>query len=189
MDKRAFKNTVLLIIELAGSKGIGAIKLNKCLLIYDAMYYALHKESFTDTIYTKNHFGPVPYNEAKSVIDEMVNCGDILLTKTKWDHNKHENNHTLAHGLKAPRDYFLNDDIERIKSIVDKVMEMSANELSNITHDREYHKTMQNETINLNEIFEWKVIDDIEYTKEDDKKLEEILKDNFDDFNTFVRAT
>jgi len=186
MDKRAFKNSVLLIIELAGSKGIGSVKLNKCLLICDAMYFAIHKESFTDAEYTKNHFGPVPYDEAKSVIDEMVASGDILLTKAKWDTNKYEHNHKLAHGLKAPRDYFLNDDIERIKIIVNKVMGMSANELSNITHDREYHKTTQNEIINLKEIFEWKVMDNIEYTEEDDKKLNETLKDNFDNINTSV---
>ena len=188
MNKKAFKDMVLLIIELAGARGIGATKLNKCLVISDAMYYALHKESYTDAIYIKDKFGPVPNEEAKRIIEQMIDDGSIVAVDKKLNFIIKEKNHTLNQGLKAPRENFTNNDIERITYIVKEVMKMSANKLSDVTHDREYHKTIHKETINLNEIFKWET-DNIKYSKEDDEKLGEILKDNFDALNISVQTT
>jgi len=189
MDKKAFKNTVLLIIELSGPNGIGAVKLNKSLLVCDAMYYALHKESFTNASYVKDHFGPVPDNNAMNIIDKMINEGDIIVTEKKYGNKKIEKNHVLAPGVKVPRDDFSDDDIERISHIVKEVMKMSANELSNTTHDREYHKTYKNDLIDLNEIFEWRVLDNFMYSEDDDNKLEEILRNNLNDISSIVHTT
>jgi uncharacterized phage-associated protein len=187
MDKRVFKNTVLLIIELAGEKGIGAIKLNKCLLINDAMYYALHRVSLTDATYTKDKFGPVPDKEAREIIEQMIKSGDIIVSNKKLTSEKIEKNHTLPPGLRISRESFKDEDINRLSYVVKTVMKMSADELSEVTHDREYKETRNHEEIDLNKIYSWKISD--EPLNEDESNIiDEILERELNGHNNFVQT-
>jgi hypothetical protein len=160
IDKKTFKNTVLLIVELAGENGIGAVKLDKCLIICDSLHKALFGESLTGATYIKHKYGPVPGKEPYNIIQEMIKSGDIEVFDEMIAPDIHENNHYLCPGLKAPRHTFSDEEINIISWVVSTIMPMSAQQISEISHTHYYHNTPMFNEINLDEICKWKISDD-----------------------------
>jgi len=184
IDKKVFKNTVLLIIELAGENGIGAVKLDKCLIICDALYKTLYRESLTGATYIKHKYGPVPGKEAYNIIKDMINSGDIEVFDEMVSPDMHENNHYLCPGLKAPRHTFSDEEIKIISWVVSTIMPMSARQISEISHTHYYHNTPMFNEINLDEICKWMINDD---TDTENKFTGEIPYINFDELNDFMQ--
>jgi len=185
IDKRAFRNTVLLIIELAGENGIGAVRLNKCLIISDAIHHALHKESLTGASYIKHKYGPVLGKEAYDLLKEMIDSEDIMVFDEMVSPNVCEKNHYLGPGVKASRDLFSEDQVRIISWAVSTAMNMTARELSDTTHDRSYHKTPMFKEIHLGDVYSWK-IEDEPLNEEEYNRIEEMLDNNLDELNNFV---
>ena len=75
------KVALSLIIKI---KNIGKTKLYIGLFIFDGLYYALHKKTFTDCIYLKSKFSPVPHHkfikELKELSDTIYNVLLIIGT-------------------------------------------------------------------------------------------------------------
>lgn len=188
INRRVFKDTVLLILELAGEKGIGAVKLNKCLLINDALYNALHGKSLTGTTYIKDKYGPVPDKEARDIISQMIEERDIIISKKKWSPGKEETNHALSPGFKVSKESFEAEEINRLSQVVETIMKMSAEELSKATHDYEYRITKDHEEIDLSEIVSWK-IEDASLSDDEYEKAKKTLEENIDEINNMVYST
>jgi hypothetical protein len=178
LNKRVFKNTVLLIIELAGENGIGAVKLNKCLIISDALHQALYKESLTGASYIKHKYGPVLGKEAYNLLQKMIDSNDILVFDEMISPDVYENNHYPGPGVKASRELFTDEQINIVTWAVSTVMNMSARELSDVTHDRSYQKTPMFQEINLDDVYSWKIEES--YDDADHNRLDEIIGKNLD---------
>jgi len=174
LDKKVFRNAVLLIIELSGENGIGAVKLNKCLIISDALHHALYKESLTGAPYIKHKYGPVLGKEAYDLLQKMIRSEDILVFEEMVSPDVYENNHYPNPDVKASREFFTDKQINIISWAVSTVMNMTARELSDVTHDRSYQKTLMFHEINLDDIYSWK----IEEASADHSRIDKIIGEN-----------
>jgi len=183
INKKVFRNTVLLIIELAGENGIGSVKLNKCLIICDAVYKALFGESLTGASYIKHKYGPVPGKEAYNIIQEMIASGDIEIFEEMVSPGIKESNHYLCPGLTAPKEVFSDKEIDIISWAVSTIMPMTAQQITEISHDRYYHNTPMFKEINLDDIYSWKIMDD---KIAETNQTGVIPNINFDELNNFI---
>jgi hypothetical protein len=188
LDSKLFKDTVSLIIEIAGEGGIGATRLNKCLFFCDALYHAHHKESLTGASYTKHQHGPVLGKEAHNYLKEIIKSGDIQVCKKKFDDGKTEDNHTLSQGIKASRVSFTDKEINFITWAVSAVMSMPVRKLSEITHNFAYRQTPGFGEIKLDDIYSWKIDEGDNNDLNDDQTIEEILEKNKDELNNFIHS-
>ena len=155
VDKKIFKNTVLKIIELAGEDGIGAVKLNKCLIICDAVHKALYGDSLTGATYIKHKYGPVPETEADDILQELKTSGDIDIRKKMVSPGIYENTHYLCQGLEVSKKFFSDEEISIITWAVSTIMPMTAQQITEISHNRCYHNTPMLKEINLDDKAKW----------------------------------
>ena len=169
------KVALSLIIKI---KNIGKTKLYIGLFIFDGLYYALHKKTFTDCIYLKSKFSPVPHHK---FIKELKELSDINLI------NIEQNNKKIVY---LPKNIFevdlLND--PKLQKILNNVIEIISNksseELSALTNDEILNKLKANTKLEFEDLIKWK-IDDYstapikseirELTKEDEEELYSIL--------------
>jgi len=186
LEKKVFKNTVLLIIELAGENGIGSVRLNKCLIISDAMHQALHRESLTGATYIKHKYGPVLGKEAYNLLQEMIDSEDIMVFEEMISPNVCEINHYLGPGVKASRELLDENQIKIISWAVSTVMNMTAKQLTDTTHDRSYQKTPMFAELHLDDIYSWEIEES--HGDVDHNRIDEIIEENLDDLKRFVSA-
>jgi hypothetical protein len=186
-NRKLFKDTVFLIIDIAGEDGIGATRLNKCLIFCDALYHAYHKESLTGASYVKQHHGPVLGKEAHDYLQKIIKSGDIQVSNKKV-HNRTEKNHTLNHGIKASRESFTDKEIDYISWAVSTVMSIPVNELSEITHNHSYRHTHGHGEIKLDDIYSWEISEEDNNDRDDDQKINEILGKNRDELINFIHS-
>ena len=184
INRKAFRNTVLLIIELAGENGIGAVKLNKCLIICDSLHKTLFGESLTGATYVKHKYGPVPGKEAYNIIQEMIKSGDIEVFNEMVSPGVYENNHYLCPGLVAPIKSFSEEELKIISWAVLTIIPMSAQQISEISHTRYYYNIPMFNEINLDEICSWKILDDPEA---ENNLTGEIPNVDFNELNHFIQ--
>jgi len=169
INEKIFKNTVFLIIELAGELGIGAIKLNKCLIIIDALHKAFYNESLTEAKYIKHDHGPVPGKEGHGIIQELIRSGDIVVKNEMVSPGKYEHTHRLHAEVKVSRTMFSKEDLDIISWTVSTVMKMTAREISEISHDKYYHNTKKFDEIDLANICKWEIFDEQEKISNSEK--------------------
>ncbi|MDR0502001.1 MAG: SocA family protein [Treponema sp.] len=185
INRQVFKDTLFSIIELAGDTGIGAVKLNKCLIIIDALHKALYGETLTGAIYIKHKFGTVPGREAYNLMQEIIVSGDIEIFDEMVSPGIYEKNHYLRTDLKAPVDSFNDEELELISWTVSTVMSMTAQQISEISHNKCYHDTPMFQEINLDNIFTWKILDD----QADDNSFERGISEiDFNELNNIVQG-
>jgi len=189
LNEKVFGNTVSLIIDLAGENGIASVRLNKCLIIVDALHQALHRESLTGATYIKHKYGPVLGKEAYDLLQKMIDSEEIMVFEEMISPNVCEINHYLGPGVKASKDSFDEDQIKIISWAVSTVMNMTANQLTDTTHDRSYQKTPMFHEIKLDDVYSWKIEDaPLPLTEEEFNNIDEIIKENLDELNSFVSA-
>jgi len=184
INNTVFRNTVLTIIELAGETGIGAVKLNKCLIINDALHKAFFGESLTGATYIKHKFGPVPGKEAYDIIQNLISSGPIEVFEEMVSPGIYEKNHYLTPGLKAPTESFNNEELELISWTVSTVMGMTAQQISEISHDTCYRNTPMLREIDLDNIYSWKILDREAYDDNFEKDMQEI---NFNELDNLIQ--
>ena len=187
IDEDVFKNTVLLIIELAGEDGIGGVKLNKSLIIADALHNAIYGESLTGASYIKHRYGPVPGREAYTIIKRMIDVEEILVFDELMSPNMVQKNHYLNPFTESSKEFFTEEQIDIISWTVAKVMTMTAQEISELSHNNFYHNIPMFHEIDLKSVCKWEIIDG-KWTEERIAKAEKAVKDNFEEINNLIRA-
>jgi hypothetical protein len=138
MDKKILENTVLAI--LSETPGIGSLQLRKALIIADALHYTLHGNSITGIKYVKQRFGPVPELEAHRFINDMEQVNEsIFVVEEPIGGVYTKNSYFPARGP----DYsiFTQSQIDIIKFSTKTAVKYAAVDLSNMTHDENYHNT------------------------------------------------
>lgn len=145
-----FKEVLLYILNKIGSKpNIGESVLYKLLYFIDFNFYEKYEEQFIGATYIKNHYGPTP-KEFIKIIKEMEGK-DLIKVKDNYFKypqtkylSKRESDLTL---LKA-------HEIKMIDSVLDKLSDMNASEISDYSHrDVPWLTTNQEEIIDYESVF------------------------------------
>jgi hypothetical protein len=187
INESVFKNTVLLIIELAGENGIGGVKLNKTLIITDALNNAIYGESLTGASYIKHRYGPVPGRDAYTIIKNMIDHEEILVFEEMTSPGMIQKNHYLNPFVEISRDVFTEKQIEFITWTVSRVMAMTAQEISELSHNDFYFNIPMFHEIDLNSVCKWEIIDG-EWTEEKTERAKKVVEDNFEEISSLIRA-
>jgi hypothetical protein len=187
INEKVFKNTVFLIIELAGEDGIGGVKLNKSLIITDALHNAIYGKSLTGASYIKHRYGPVPGREAYTLIKRMIDSEDILVFDEMIAPGIYEKNHYLNPFLETSKESFAEDEIAIVSWTVSTVMDMTAQQISAISHDRFYYNIPMFHEINLNDVCKWEIIEG-SWSGEKEAIAKKLLESNFEEINRLIQA-
>jgi len=145
-----FKEILLYILNKVGSKpNIGESVLYKLLYFIDFDFYEKYEEQLIGATYIKNHYGPTP-KEFIKIIKEMEGKDLIKVKDSYFKHpqtkylSKRESDLTL---LKA-------HEIKMIDSVLDRLSDMNAAEISDYSHrDVPLLTTNQGEIIDYESVF------------------------------------
>ncbi len=129
LDK--FKQVFLYILEKVGGKpNIGLTVLYKLLYFIDFDYYEKYEEQLMGLTYIKNHHGPTP-REFIKVVEEMRRKGEIEEVKSQYF--KYEQRKYLSH-VAADLSQLNGRELEMIDSVLSRLSDKSAKELSEYSH-------------------------------------------------------
>ena len=187
INERVFRDTVSLIIELAGEDGIGGVKLNKSLIITDALHNAIYGKSLTGASYIKHRYGPVPGREAYTIIKKMIDSEDIMVFDEMVAPGIYEKNHYLTPFFQTSKDSFTKEEIAIVSWTVSTVMNMTAQQISAISHDCNYYNTPMFHEINLNDVCKWEIIEGT-WSMKEEGRAKMVLENNFDEINRLIQA-
>ena len=145
-----FKEVLLYVLNKIGSKpNIGESVLYKLLYFIDFDFYEKYEEQLIGATYIKNHYGPTP-KEFIKIVKEME---DKDLIKVKDSYFKHPQTKYLSKResdltrLKA-------HEIKMIDSVLDRLSDMNATEISNYSHkDVPWLTTNNGEIIDYESVF------------------------------------
>ncbi|MDR0403604.1 MAG: SocA family protein [Treponema sp.] len=186
LDKQILRNTILYIIELAGENGIGEVKLNKALVMVDALHKKIYGESLTGATYIKHKYGPVPGREAYALLKHLIETREIEVFEEMISPGIYEKNHYTE--SRASRDLFTEEEQELISWAVSTVMGMSAQQLSAISHDRYYRNTAMFREINLDDICAFRISEDGELSEDEADRLEKLMEDTADEISQLIHS-
>jgi transcriptional regulator with XRE-family HTH domain len=126
-----FKQVFLYILTKVGAKpNVGQTVLCKLLYFIDFCYYELYGKEITEIKYTDNGYGTYPVG-FKKIVDKMVQDGMLEVIHTTYI-NK---NQTKYRACYAPDLWRLSiHEINHIDNILEAFSDMTATELSNISH-------------------------------------------------------
>jgi len=145
-----FKEVLLYVLNKIGSKpNIGESVLYKLLYFIDFDFYEKYEEQLIGATYIKNHYGPTP-KEFIKIIKEME---DKDLIKVKDSYFKHPQTKYLS---KRESDLTLlkAHEIKMIDSVLDRLSDMNATEISNYSHkDVPWLTTNKGEIIDYESVF------------------------------------
>lgn len=149
LDK--FKQVFLYILEKVGGKpNVGLTVLYKLLYFIDFDYYEKYEEQLMGLTYIKNHHGPTP-KEFIKVIEEMKKKKEIEEVKSQYF--KFEQRKYLPH-ITADLTQLNGQEIEMIDSVLARLSNMSATELSSYSHaDVPWATHEDGEEINYESVF------------------------------------
>jgi transcriptional regulator with XRE-family HTH domain len=145
-----FKEVLLYILNKIGSKpNIGESVLYKLLYFIDFDFYEKYEEQLIGATYIKNHYGPTP-REFMKIVKEME--GKDLI-KVKDSYFKYPQTKYLS---KRESDLILlkAHEIKMIDSVLDRLSDMNATEISNYSHkDVPWLTTNNGEIIDYESVF------------------------------------
>ncbi|GHU24731.1 hypothetical protein FACS1894164_12040 [Spirochaetia bacterium] len=175
MDKRVLENTVLALLKAA--PGLGSIHVNKGLLMIDAYYYSLFHRTLTGIQYVKDKYGPVPEPEARNIIKNMELDTIEVQKEEKGPHKK------KSHVALVKPDYsvFPPEALAIINEVAERITSMSAQSLSEATHNKAWEYTEQGEIIPITSTYSLEVIDRStrELTTSEQKEIHDILEEMY----------
>jgi len=147
LNKDILENTVLALLKSA--PGLGSVQINKGLILIDAVYHSFFKKTLTGINYIKHWYGPVPDNEAHSILYRME------FDKIKVIQEKSGNVFKSAHYAITNPDYslFSSKAIEIIRDISLIIFQKKARKLSEITHDLIYENTPMGGIIPIDSVY------------------------------------
>jgi len=127
-----FKEVFLYILNKVGSKpNIGETVIYKLLYFIDFDYYEKYEEQLMGATYIKNRYGPTPM-ELKKIADQMIEDEEIMKVKSNYFEYPQTKYLPLR---KADLSKLKANEIEVIDSILNKLSDMNANEISIYSHN------------------------------------------------------
>jgi hypothetical protein len=186
INEDVFKNTVLLIIELAGEDGIGGVKLNKSLIITDALHYTLYGEGLTGASYIKHRYGPVPGRDAYTIIKRMIDFEQILVFDEMMSPGMIQKNHYLNPFIEPSKEFFTGEQTALVSWVVSTVMAMTAQEISDLSHNEFYNNIPMFHEIDLRSVCKWEIMDG-KWSEDRIARAQKVVEDNFDEINRIIR--
>ena len=126
------REVLLYILEKVGAKpNVGETVLYKLLYFIDFDYYEKTGQSITGLSYIRNHFGPTPAVEFKSVVESMEKLGELEIVATKFFSNIQKK--YLPTKSANLRDISA-DEIKHIDETLARLSDKTASELSELSH-------------------------------------------------------
>lgn len=126
-----FKQVFLYILNAIGAKAnVGQTVIYKLLYFIDFDYYELYENQLMGLKYIKNTFGPTPVDFAH-LTKQMQEDGDIELIKSKY-YNKEMTKYLPT--KEADLSFFTAQEIKHIDTILEKLSDKNASELSEFSH-------------------------------------------------------
>ena len=126
-----FKEVFLYILNKVGSKpNIGETVIYKLLYFIDFNFYEKYEEQLIGAAYLKNRFGPTPV-EFKKIVDRMIEAKEI--TKVENKHFQYPQKKYLP--LRKPDlSKIRANELEVIDTVLARLSDMNAAEISNYSH-------------------------------------------------------
>jgi len=146
-----FKEVLLYILNKVGSKpNIGETVIYKLLYFIDFDYYEKYEDQLIGAAYLKNNYGPTPI-EFRKVVEKMIKNREIIKVKNKYFAYPQ----TKYLPLRKPELSELNAaEIEIINSVLNRLSDMNANQISEYSHnDVPWLTTENGETIEYESVF------------------------------------
>lgn len=129
---KKFREVLLYVLERAGARpNIGETVLYKLLYFIDFDYYEKYEEQLIGATYIRNTYGPTPV-EFKAIADDMMKKDEI--EKMKSPYFKYMQKKYLP--LRKPDLSVLSaQELEHIDEELNRLVHMSANEISDYSHE------------------------------------------------------
>lgn len=127
-----FKQVLLYVLNKVGAKpNVGQTVIYKLLYFIDFDYYEKYEKQLMGLTYMKNTFGPTP-REFKSVVDEMIDQGEIDAVRAKhFDHKQKKYLPVVEPDLSQ----FTAQEVAMIDSVLSRYSDFSATKLSDLSHE------------------------------------------------------
>ena len=130
-NMQKFKEVLLYVLNKIGSKpNIGESVLYKLLYFIDFNFYEKYEEQLIGATYIKNHYGPTPKEFIKIVKD--MEGKDLI--KVKDSYFKHPQTKYLSI-RESDLTLLKAHEIKMIDSVLDKLSDMNATEISHYSHE------------------------------------------------------
>lgn len=146
MAENQFKSLVHYVIYMCQDNNhqLGAVRLNKILWYSDVFAYQEYGQPITDEAYIKRQFGPVPRNILK-ILDELQYEGKIVILDPEFEFDTRK-----YISRQAPKeDNFSEKEKRLVSNIAKAVIDKSANEISELSHDLIWESASEGEEIPL----------------------------------------
>jgi transcriptional regulator with XRE-family HTH domain len=129
LDK--FRQVLLYILNKVGSKpNIGETVIYKLLYFIDFNFYEKYEEQLIGATYIKNKYGPTPV-EYRKIVEDMIKRGEIEAVKSSYFQYPQ-----TKYLPRKPFDLrmFKAHEIDTINSVLDRLSDMSAKDISDYSH-------------------------------------------------------
>lgn len=140
------REVLLYILEKVGAKpNVGETVLYKLLYFIDFDYYEKTGHSITGLTYVRNHFGPTPCLDFKSIVEGMEQNDDLEVVETKYFNNTQKK---YLPRKSASLDQLNAKELQHIDETLARLSDKSATELSELSHfDTPWRVAKQGEKI------------------------------------------
>ena len=130
LDK--FREILLYILNKVGSKpNIGETVIYKLLYFIDFDFYEKYEEQLIGATYVKNHYGPTPI-EFKKIVEKMIDDKQIVTVKDSYFDYPQTKYLPLR---KADLSGLRANEVELIDSVLNKLSDMNATQISDYSHN------------------------------------------------------
>lgn len=140
------REVLLYVLGKVGAKpNVGETVLYKLLYFIDFDYYEKTGKSITGLTYVRNHFGPTPARDFKSVVEGMKANDELEIVETKYFKNTQKK--YLPHKNVELRELRA-DELRHIEETLARLSDKTASELSDLSHkDTPWRVARQGEPI------------------------------------------
>lgn len=146
------REVLLYVLEKVGAKpNVGETVLYKLLYFIDFDYYEKTGQSITGLTYVRNHFGPTPALDFKSVVEGMQKNEDLEIVETKFFSNTQKKYLPLK---SVKLEELSANELQHIDETLSKLSDKTATELSDLSHyDMPWIATKQGKKIDYRGVF------------------------------------
>lgn len=126
------REVLLYVLEKVGAKpNVGETVLYKLLYFIDFDYYEKTGQSITGLTYVRNHFGPTPARDFKSVVEGMKVSEELEVVETKYFKNTQKK---YLPRVNADLNELSASELQHINETLQRLSDKSASELSELSH-------------------------------------------------------
>lgn len=167
-DKRLAELMLYVADKCSQDAKFGATKLNKILFFCDFLSFQEHGEPITGSQYMRLERGPVP-KRLVPVRDRLIKTGAATLQQIQLLGGKKQ--HRLVPLREPDVDLFKASQIEFVNRIIDILRDQSAEEVSELSHNRVWRIAKERESIPYEAAF----ISDEDPTPEDVQRAKKLI--------------